>query len=209
MRERTDLDKKPTWYLFLFANVLVVLGCAITWIMCVQPDVQVNILYVPTLVCNLVSIVLAALFMYFEAKNTMPQVVHFQRKWLWWYLVAIIIFVVALLFDIIFFVLCSNKMPHTMPGYQTYLIVLLVVTGVLTLAAMGIQRYARFKIDLDIYRRKHGEMVKKQEEEKDKAKLAEKQLKEKAKEVKKEKRLKSEGKDIKTPSSGLIDELDN
>ncbi|MCQ3908127.1 MAG: hypothetical protein MJ200_00770 [Mycoplasmoidaceae bacterium] len=33
------------------------------------------------------------------------------------------------------------------------------------------QRYARYKIDLDIYRRTHGELPKKEEMEKDKAKL--------------------------------------
>ncbi|MBQ6970510.1 hypothetical protein IJQ19_02865 [bacterium] len=37
------------------------------------------------------------------------------------------------------------------------LIVYLVVPTLLTLVSVGINRYARFGIDFDVYRRKHGQ----------------------------------------------------
>ncbi|MCQ3907687.1 MAG: hypothetical protein MJ219_02925 [Mycoplasmoidaceae bacterium] len=44
----------------------------------------------------------------------------------------------------------------------------------LTLVAIGLQRYARFKIDLDIYRRTHGELPKAEEIAKEEKKQQEK-----------------------------------
>ena len=37
------------------------------------------------------------------------------------------------------------------------LIIYLVIPVLLTLLSVGINRYARFRIDLDVYRRKHGQ----------------------------------------------------
>ncbi|MCQ2956707.1 MAG: DUF5453 family protein [Mycoplasmoidaceae bacterium] len=71
----------------------------------------------------------------------------------------------------------------------------MVITGVLTLVAIGLQRYARYKIDLDIYKRNRGEQPKKEEIAKDKAKAE----KDKAKQDKKQKPM---------ASSGLSEEID-
>ncbi len=65
----------------------------------------------------------------------------------------------------------------------------MVITGVLTLVAIGLQRYARYKIDLDIYKRTHGGQPKKEEIEKDKAKAE----KAKVKQSKKQKPMASSG----------------
>ncbi len=170
LRERTDLDKKPTWYIFLAANVIVLLGCAITYVLFRQPDLKNTFVnYLPSILCNIIALVLCGLFIWFEAKNTMPKAMHFQRKWLYWYLAALIVFVVAIIFNFIFLIIFNSY--YFWSNQQTWpLIIYLVITGVLTLIAIGLQRYARFKIDLDIYRRTHGELPKKEEMEKDQAK---------------------------------------
>lgn len=169
LRERTDLDKKPIWYLFLAANVVVLLGTVVTYVLFRKNIPNTMTIFVPTIVCNIVGLVLCGLFIWFEAKSTMPKAVHFQRKWLWWYLAALIIFVVAIIFNFIY-LLIFNSM-YWGGNQQTWpLIIYMVITGVLTLVSIGIQRYARYKIDLDIYRRKHGELPKKEEMEKDQAK---------------------------------------
>lgn len=174
MRERTDLDKKPTWYLFLGSNVIVFLGAIVTYVLFRQPNPADEIInFVPTLVCNLVALVMCGLFVWLEAKGIMNKVMHFRRKWLYWYLVALIIFVVAIIFTFtyiaifrtFFFDPSSSQFDQTWP-----LIIDMVLTGVLTLVSIGFQRYARYKIDLDIYKRTHGELPKKEEIEKDKAK---------------------------------------
>lgn len=177
LRESTDLDKKPVWYLFLASNVLVLLGCVITYIIFARATTnQGSIYFVPSLVCNIVAIILCGLFIWLEAKNTMPKAVHFQRKWLWWYLSALIVFVCSIIFNFAFLMIYYNT--TWTPGSDLWpLIIYMVVTGVLTLIAIGLQRYARFKIDLDIYRRKHGELPKKEEIEKDKAKVEKQQAK--------------------------------
>lgn len=205
MREKTDLDKKPTWYLFLAANVLVLLGCVITYVLLVQPEVtNTPINFVPSIVCNLISLVLCGFFIWLESKNTMPQAVHFQRKWLKWYLAALIVFVGAIVFNFIFLVVFLTQTGFFWPSKVTWpLIIYMVITGVLTLVSIGLQRYARYKIDLDIYRRKHGELPKKEEIEKDEAKV-EKEIESKMQD-KKKKEIDSTPK----ASSGLADSIDN
>jgi len=192
LRERNDLDKKWTWYLFLLANVCVLIGCAATWMMVARG--QAHLLYLPTIICNLIAIVLAGLFMYMEAKDTMPKAVHFQKKWLWWYLAALIVFCVSIIFNAVWYVLMINDNFARAKSQQWVLIVYFVITGVLTLVAIGFQRYARFRIDLDIYRRKHGQNPKAKDDAKEEAKAKAKQ----------EKVKKSDSK----ATSGLLDEID-
>ncbi|MBQ0045366.1 MAG: DUF5453 family protein [Mycoplasma sp.] len=173
LRDKTDLDKKPTWYIFLAANVVVLLGCAITYILFSQTDIKNTlVIYVPCIVCNIIALILCGFFIWIEARTTMPKAVHFQRKWLWWYLAAMIVFVCSIIFNFIFLIV-FNLFYWPGPDKQTWpLIIYIVVTGVLTLIAIGLQRYARYKIDLDIYRRKHGELPKKKEIEKDQKKAS-------------------------------------
>ena len=177
MRERTDLDKKWTWYLFLAANVIVLIGCAVTFVLIKNATSNSGaIFFVPSLVCNIAALVLAGFFVWLEAKNTMPKAVHFRRKWLWWYLAALIVFVVSIIFNFLFLIIYYNQIRIPIDA-DWPLIIYLVITGVLTLVAIGMQRYARYKIDLDIYRRKHGELPKKEEIAKDEAKLKEAEVK--------------------------------
>ncbi len=183
MREHTDLDKKPTWYLFLTANVVVFLGAIITFVLFKQPEVSNDIIkFVPTIVCNLSSMVFCGFFIWLEAKGIMNKAMHFQRKWLYWYLAALIVYLVAIIFSFTYLIIYRTFyfQPSAWQGQWWPLIIDMVITGLLTLTAIGLQRYARFKIDLDIYRRTHGGQPKKDEIAKDKAK-AEKAKQKKAK----------------------------
>ena len=181
MRERTDLDKKPTWYLFLAANVIVFIGAIVTYVLFRQANVADKMInFVPTLVCNLVGLGLCGLFIWLEAKGIMNKAMHFQRKWLYWYLTALIIFVVSIIFSFAYFAIFRTKFfdPSSSVFEKTWpLIIDVVLVGVLTLVSIGFQRYARYKIDLDIYKRNRGELPKKEEMEKDKAKLEKQEAK--------------------------------
>lgn len=197
IREKTDLDKKLNWFIFMGANVVVLLGCAITWIL-IEQGVG-NLLWLPTLICNLVAIGLAGLFGYFEVKDIAPKIMHFQRKWLKFYIIAFSIFVVAILFNVCYYLFFLSKSDLIVLKNQKWqLIVYFAITGVLTLVSIGFQRYARFRIDLDVYRRKHGEEIKNKED-----------LKKEKKETKPEQKPEEK----KQPgqqgaSGGLIDQMD-
>ena len=193
LRERTDLDKKPTWYLFLTANVLVLLGCAITFALFYNDTFKTNnaTQYVPTLVCNLVALVFAGIFIWLEAKGIMNKVMHFRKKWLWFYLAALIVFVIAVIYTFVFLFIFVHFYWSDDAG-KSVLIADIVVAGVLTLIAIGIQRYARFKIDLDMYRRTHGEVPKAEENAKE--------------EKKQEAKIDQPTQD--QPTSGLVDSID-
>lgn len=193
LRERTDLDKKPIWYLFLASNILILLGCAITWILCIRENFNHDTILIPGVVCNIIALAACGLFIWFEAKSTMPKAVHFQRKWLYWYLSSIIVFVVAIIFSFIYiFIYRKNTTNPASDRRQWSLIIYFVITGILSLVSIGLQRYARFRIDLDIYRRTHGELPKKDEIEKDKAKF---------------KKQQDDNRES-IPSSGLADSID-
>lgn len=193
MRERTDLDKKPTWYLFLFANVAVFIGAIVTLVLFKNGPVDTVVNFVPTLVCNLVALVACGFFIWLESKGIMNKVAHFRRKWLWWYLVAIIVFIVAIIFTFVFY--WVYRQFYFAPNGPTWKVMIAnpVVAGVLTLVSIGLQRYARYKIDLDIYKRNHGELPKKEEMEKDRAKQEKAQAKQDTKSK---------------ASSGLADSID-
>lgn len=187
-RERTELDKKPTWFIFVGANFSVVLGCAVTWILLARNEGQ-GLVWIPTLVCNLVGLILCGLFMWFELKDIAPKIMHFQKKWLWIYIVAAIFFILSIIFNVLFFTLylAEKYTPGESPMWP--LIVYFVITAVLTLVSIGVQRYARFKIDLDVYKRKRGQMPQEKKEEKP---------------------AESKPKDDKPKASGgLVDQIDN
>lgn len=166
-RERTELDKKPTWFIFVAANFLVVLGTAITWILFARVN-NPGVYFVPTLVCNLLGMVLCGLFIWLELREIAPKMMHFQRKWLWYYVASAIVFIIAIVFNAVFFF--GYLRSHVTPivpidiKYSWPLVVFFVITAVLSLVSIGLQRYARFKIDLDIYKRKRGQMPKQKEE---------------------------------------------
>ncbi len=168
-RERTDLDKKPTWFIFMFANFLIVLGTAITWILFAKQD-SVNSIYLPTLICNLLALALCVVFLYFEMKDIAPKIMHFQRKWLWIYVASGIVFILAIIFNASFFFgyLRNLQPPVSLEINECWpLILFFTLTAVLTLISIGLQRYARFKIDLDIYRRKRGKAIPEDKPKKD------------------------------------------
>ncbi len=134
-----------TWYIFLLANVILLIGAAITWILCSN---GLEYLYVPTLVCNLLSFVPLCIFLYFELKQIIPQRFHVKMKWYYFILSAVILFGVNIIIScfIIFIPTTSN----------TTCMINFIVLVVLSLVCVGLYRYGRFHIDKEIYCRRHG-----------------------------------------------------
>ena len=194
--DSSTLKKKPTWYIFLLANVIVLVSCLVTWGM-IFTGFSNSSLHLPTLICNLLAMGLIIIFLYIEYRNTIPKIVHFQKKWLYWYLLAIIIFILTIIFNFIFYYFgiqwFSNELAQLAKKRANWKFLFhVIIIGILTLLSITLQRYARFRIDLDIYRRVHGQNVKSNKKEK-----------------KPEKKSTSNKTDnTKNTSSGLLNEMD-
>jgi len=202
---RSELGKKPYWYLFLLANLIVIIGCAITFAYMYKSTAQsAPLLYLATLICNILAVIPAGFFVWLELKDLSPKIMHFQRKWLKFYIISASFFVAAIIFNAIFFCICGQRQEF-MPGSDKkwVWIIYLVITIVLTLVAIVFQRYARYRIDLDVYRRKHGEEIK-QKEDLAKAKAEE----EKAKKPEEIKTHEIKDSTIDKPTGGLVEQMD-
>lgn len=161
-KNKSELTKKPWWYLFLIANILVVLGCAITYFLFKKIDngtSNFQQIFLPTLICNILSFLVLGFFIVLEYRDIVPKQMHFQKKWIYIYVFSICIFFVAIVFSAIFYIFMRDNWITNWNNElkQIMLIVYLVVPALLTLVSVGINRYARFGIDFDVYRRKHGQ----------------------------------------------------
>lgn len=193
---KAELGKKPYWYLFLLANVIVIVGCAITFAFIYkEKDIAKNLLSLPTLICNVAAVIPAGFFVWLELRDISPKIMHFHKKWLTFYIVSASFFVLTILFNTLFFCIASRYQEVMIKGStkKWIWIIYLVITVVLSLVSIGFQRYARYRIDLDVYRRKHGEEIKDNESKK-------------PEEVKAEKPV--EPSEVTTPTGGLIDQMD-
>lgn len=163
-QNKKEISKRPWWYLFLIANFCIILGCAITYFLFKKIDSGVTVvdkLFIPTLACNIASFIALVFFLIFEYKDIIPKQMHFQRKWIYVYVVSVCFFFLAIVFSIIFFIFIRDNWVSTTTWNASFkqimLIIYLAITALLTLLSIGINRYARFRIDLDVYRRKHGQ----------------------------------------------------
>ena len=158
---KKEIDKKPWWYLFFLANIFILIGCALTYYFFKQIDNGQRFwqnLYLPTLICNALSFVTLIIFIYFDYKDITLKIMHFQKKWIYFYIISICIFVTSIIFSTIFFIFLFDKWPSLDNNLkQSLLIIYLGITILLSLLSIGVNRYARFKIDLDVYRRRHGQ----------------------------------------------------
>ena len=146
-----------TWYIYLACNILVVLGAAISWI--VYEWGSNDKCYIPTLVCNLVSLGGFVVFMIFEAKDIKLKMFHTKKKWIHFIIAGACVYAAIIIMTslIVAFpvVKTGNNLPLT-------LICSFAVSGGISLVDIGLYRYGRFHIDKDIFARKHGVIVKEQ-----------------------------------------------
>lgn len=150
--ERNDLDKKWTWYAFQAANFFIILGVAITWILSISlPDPSVFM--VPTIVCNITSILLVAIFIYFENQNITNIYVHINKKWIRFYFASLIAYLCVILTSILCYVF-KDKIDLSI-----MMIIDFCLCCALSLIALGLYRYGRFKMDFEMYKRRRGEIV--------------------------------------------------
>ncbi len=146
-----------TWYVLLGFCFLLLLGFALTWIMSSKEITTISNYYIPSLICSLIAIVLLGLFFYYDTKDFNLIKFHVPRKLFKFYYSSLIVFMVGILFAIVY-LFCYPSSISTISN-TTFYVIGLVILCLITLVGIGLYRYARYKIDLAIYLRKHGKTV--------------------------------------------------
>ena len=160
-RLRDEIKKEKfrpfwTWYLYLVCNILVILGAAISWILWMYGNKES--IYIPVLVCNLVSLGGFVAFMIFEAKDVKLKIFHTKKKWIYFIIAGACIYAALVIMTsliVAFPITEINKVPVN-------LVCSFAISAGISLVDIGLYRYGRFHIDKDIFARKHGVMVKEQ-----------------------------------------------
>ena len=160
-RLRDEIKKEKfrpfwTWYLYLVCNILVILGTAISWILWMYGNKES--IYIPVLVCNLVSLGGFVAFMIFEAKDVKLKIFHTKKKWIYFIIAGACIYAALVIMTsliVAFPITEINKVPVN-------LVCSFAISAGISLVDIGLYRYGRFHIDKDIFARKHGVMVKEQ-----------------------------------------------
>lgn len=155
-----------TWYLLIGACFLLLLGIAISWILITRSAISSQIYYLPSLICSLLSICLLISFVYIDTKDFNLLKYHVPKKIFRIYFWSIAVFAFSIFFAIVylFFYRISDSIST-----DTFFIIGFVITALLTLIAIGLYRYAKYKIDLTIYLRKHGKDTKAEEKKESKS----------------------------------------
>ncbi|MDR3257417.1 MAG: DUF5453 family protein [Mycoplasmataceae bacterium] len=151
-----------TWYLFLIANILVVVGISISWGINGR-GVDITYAWIPVVICNCIAIILIALFYFFDSKEIYLVKQHVPQKYFKLYFVAGFVFIANLIF-IFTFIACLKFISSPTIWGQNWLIngpyaILFGVSALISLISVGLYRYARFKIDLTLLRRRRGETI--------------------------------------------------
>ena len=147
-------------YLFFVANVLIFLGCAITTILFVKKT-RINrdwYFLLPTMICNFFSFIFVGWFLFKKTKNILYQTFHFQKKWLYFYMLGITLYLIAFLFDSVFCMTAKSniKWNWSEKTIQICLAIYVVLVMLLTSLAIFFQRFAQGKIDYEIEQKRHG-----------------------------------------------------
>lgn len=205
MNKENIKDKNPnkwTWYLFLFANIIFLVGIGIAWIILRNNANPISYWYVSIIVCDIVAAILITIFFYFETQELFYLKMHVPRKCFFFYLWSGVFFVAALIFTMI---MTPFIKPHSLNDTTLLMALLFGVSAFLTLVSVGLYRYGKFKIELAIYRRRHGETQKKQEEiNKEKTQLQ--NLSDQ--ELDKKRQEHDDYSSITTPTSNLVNNVD-
>lgn len=151
-----------TWYLFLLSCIIIVIGTTISLIIfytllngsITKDNLQWKL---STIICNILGLIIIAIFAYFEFKNFKVQKFHTQFKWFKFIISSLFLYSSIIIITCIILIVVPD-------GYiKVYLwapILNLVISMIFSLIAVGLYRYGRFHIDKDIYMRRHGKQIK-------------------------------------------------
>ncbi len=147
-----------THYIFLLCNFISMLGLAISLIFTYKnnPDFDYKL---PVIICNVISLTILAVFLYLESRIIIPYRFHINHKWYGWFIASALMFSLMLVISTI--IVC---LPVEWSKFWS--IGLFAGCMAFSLITIGIYKYARFHIDKEIYLRKNGIQIQKEEKSK-------------------------------------------
>lgn len=152
--QEENFSNNWTWYLLLAICFILLLGIAISWILVQREAVSnLTIALLPSLICCILCVILLGVFIYFDTKDFNLLKYHVPKKIFNIYIASIFLFAFSILFVIIY--MFCYQYAQGLPS-QIYFIIGIVISAILTLIAIGVYKYSRYKIDLSVYLRKHG-----------------------------------------------------
>ncbi len=138
----------PIAYLYMFINIIVVIGAAITFILFRRsPNVFFEISLLSS-IFNFLAIFLLAIFLFFETRNILAKKFHINHKWYKFFIGSIILFAIMCSF--------STIICWLWPLEEWKVNLNLIITMIVSIICIGLYWYARFHIDKDIFQRMHG-----------------------------------------------------
>jgi hypothetical protein len=135
----------------------LILGIAIGWGILGNGATPTNAM-IPITICNCIGMILVCLFYYFEGKEMLLIRQHIKKKHITMFFVAGFIYIFNIIFIFVYIALI-DKIQHAFdPSYQINATfgILFGISSFITLITIGFYRYAKFKIDITMFRRKHG-----------------------------------------------------
>jgi hypothetical protein len=155
-------------------------------------------------VCDLVSILIASVFYYFESRELFYLKAHVPKKCFYYYLSSGVFFLLAVLSTILI-TPATSKLENIYGNIALPMGLMFGLTAFFSLIAIGLYRYGKFRIELAIYKRRHGEMLIKQEDV-NKQKIELQSLTEE--EIKQKRDAVDDYSSITAPTSNLINNVD-
>lgn len=175
MSKENNLFKNRIYsYLFLFANILILLGIGISWVLC-NKNQNVN----QTLIISVFSIssaVIAGVFFYFETREISLVSMHINKKLVQLYILSCVFYLVSLVFSVAFQLICTKYLQTTFKGESEKYVVIfysieLAIGGFFSFLSQIIFKIVCYKIDFALWKRRNGsEEIKRDEYSEDKKK---------------------------------------
>lgn len=159
--------KKILDYFHLMGSILFVIGIVVTVVLLLNKNKTTDInvpnlwlLYLPNLIFSIISICL--IFVYFWNKNNYFKLIkmHTNIKWLWYSYASALVVAVGITVTLILFWLANFISQEDQTKWYFYLVIAIAIFFMLI--SSGLESYSKFRISIDIARRRYGEELEKE-----------------------------------------------
>ncbi|MDR2653885.1 MAG: hypothetical protein LBB39_01060 [Mycoplasmataceae bacterium] len=162
--EKVEKDNKLyfswTKHLFFFASILIVLTIAIVWLVVQKTeDISINpiVKYVPFFVITPISLIIWFVGFHFSQKDINLIKVNISKRTLAMYFLSNIIYCCEIILITILFLLFEVVFPNNNIKIDSRIeyIILLVISGTISLFSITFYRYSVYRIEYEIYKKRY------------------------------------------------------
>lgn len=148
--------------LLLVGNVLYTIGLVLTSVLIIKSNkslqsesVNLTLLFLPSIICTFFSIILFCLYFYSKRNYFILVKMHINSKWIFFHYVSGLLLSLGILITAILMWISNIMSIYAQNTWYFYFIIALNILFLVT--SYGIDAYSKFRISIDIARRKMGE----------------------------------------------------